>query len=115
MTKGAGKSYMMFAVSPGWLWRDRIGLVLARFDHQDGRPVAASLEALDGRTGDWVPYNEESTNLPPCAMMFSKGQSDLQRLINDLWEFGVRPTQAEGSAGQLDATREHLKDMRGLG
>ena len=37
-----------------------------------------------------------------------------QQLMNGLWECGVRPAQGQGSAGQLEATRAHLEDMRAL-
>lgn len=37
-----------------------------------------------------------------------------QQLMNGLWECGVRPAQGQGSAGQLEATRSHLEDMRRL-
>lgn len=37
---------------------------------------------------------------------------DLQRLVDQLWEAGIRPRAAKGSAGQLDAVQDHLNDMR---
>ena len=37
---------------------------------------------------------------------------DLQILMNNLWDLGIRPDQAKGSAGQLKATEKHLQDMR---
>lgn len=39
-------------------------------------------------------------------------RAELQALANALWDVGVRPYQAEGSAGQLAATNRHLADMR---
>jgi len=36
----------------------------------------------------------------------------LQRFVNDLWELGIRPDKAAGSAGQVEALRYHLEDMR---
>ena len=35
-----------------------------------------------------------------------------QELMNSLWECGLRPAQAAGSAGQLDTMKAHLEDMR---
>lgn len=35
-----------------------------------------------------------------------------QKLMNSLWECGLRPVAAAGSAGQLSATERHLEDMR---
>lgn len=37
---------------------------------------------------------------------------ELQELVSMLWSLGVRPAEAEGSVGQLDATNKHLKDMQ---
>lgn len=37
-----------------------------------------------------------------------------QRLMDDLWDAGVRPAEGAGSAGQLAATVRHLEDMRTL-
>jgi len=35
-----------------------------------------------------------------------------QELMDELWTCGIRPTQGQGSAGQLSATERHLKDMQ---
>lgn len=37
-----------------------------------------------------------------------------QGLMDELWDCGLRPTQGKGSAGQLDAVKYHLEDMRAL-
>lgn len=37
-----------------------------------------------------------------------------QELMNQLWELNIRPVQAKGSIGQLDAVNKHLEDMRRL-
>ncbi len=37
---------------------------------------------------------------------------EAQCLMNDLWQCGVRPTNGEGSVGELKATQHHLKDMQ---
>jgi len=39
---------------------------------------------------------------------------DAQQLMDELYHVGVRPSQAAGSAGQLDAVKYHLEDMRTL-
>ena len=41
-----------------------------------------------------------------------RGETILQVLMDDLWNCGVRPTEARGSAGQLSAVNDHLKDMK---
>lgn len=35
-----------------------------------------------------------------------------QRLMDELWNIGIRPTEGTGSAGSLAATERHLADMR---
>jgi len=35
-----------------------------------------------------------------------------QKLIDDLWDCGVRPSEGSGSAGQMAAVQKHLADMR---
>jgi len=35
-----------------------------------------------------------------------------QRLMDQLYEAGIRPTQGLGSVGQIEAVRAHLADMR---
>lgn len=45
---------------------------------------------------------------------FVLDREDAQRLIDDLWECGLRPSSGAGSAGQLSATQAHLEDMRRL-
>lgn len=41
-------------------------------------------------------------------------EGDAQQLMDELWNVGLRPSQGKGSAGQLEATRAHLEDMRKL-
>jgi hypothetical protein len=37
-----------------------------------------------------------------------------QKLIDDLWDCGLRPSEGSGSAGQLAAVQNHLADLRKL-
>lgn len=39
---------------------------------------------------------------------------EAQELVDQLYAAGVRPTAANGTVGQLDATKYHLEDMRTL-
>lgn len=39
---------------------------------------------------------------------------EAQRLMDELWNVGLRPTEGSGSAGALAATQRHLEDMRRL-
>jgi len=41
-------------------------------------------------------------------------RNEAQTLMNDLWHCGYRPSNGEGSVGQLRATQRHLEDMRRL-
>jgi hypothetical protein len=37
-----------------------------------------------------------------------------QRLMDELWNCGLRPSEGSGSAGQLAAVQKHLEDMKTL-
>jgi hypothetical protein len=37
-----------------------------------------------------------------------------QKLMDDLWDCGIRPSEGSGSAGAMAATERHLEDMRSL-
>jgi hypothetical protein len=37
---------------------------------------------------------------------------DAQRLMDELWRAGIRPTEGGGSAGVMAAAQAHLADMR---
>lgn len=38
--------------------------------------------------------------------------NEAQKLMDDLWECGLRPSEGSGSAGALRATQNHLADMK---
>lgn len=46
------------------------------------------------------------------AMHFSYDEA--QRLMDELWRCGLRPSEGSGSAGSLAATERHLKDMQSI-
>jgi len=46
--------------------------------------------------------------------MFEMTRENAQKLMDDLWECGLRPSSGAGSVGQLAATEYHLEDMRKL-
>jgi hypothetical protein len=54
---------------------------------------------------------EAGTFMEPC---FSLMMEEAQLLMDNMWDAGVRPSQSVGTAGQLDATKYHLEDMRKL-
>lgn len=37
---------------------------------------------------------------------------EAQRLMDQLWDCGLRPSEGSGSAGAMAATQRHLEDMR---
>jgi hypothetical protein len=37
---------------------------------------------------------------------------EAQRLMDELWTCGLRPTEGSGSAGAMSATQKHLADMQ---
>lgn len=75
---------------------------------------AVDLHLLDG---DSIAQNivfvkrENGTDTPP---LMSLQMNDAQRLMDVLWDCGLRPTEGSGSAGSLAATERHLTDMRKL-
>jgi len=67
-----------------------------------GRVAALTLEEpLDLYTCDTAP-----------PIMMTKGAT--QKMFQDLWNLGFRPSSGEGNVGQLGATEKHLADMRKL-
>ncbi len=68
----------------------------------------------DGKRGvetarlTWEKVPEGSPGERACLI----GDVEAQRLMDDLWACGLRPTEGAGSAGQLTATQVHLTDMR---
>lgn len=39
---------------------------------------------------------------------------EAQSLMDSLWRVGIRPTEGQGSAGQMAAVQSHLADMRAI-
>lgn len=46
--------------------------------------------------------------------VFSLEVDEAQKLMDSLWDCGLRPSEGSGSAGALAATQRHLEDMRKL-
>ena len=74
-------------------------------DYEDGGKVFSAkpteFEERELYEVDYEPYLE----IPKHAA---------QKLIDSLWDCGLRPSEGSGSAGQLAATQRHLEDMRKL-
>ncbi len=45
---------------------------------------------------------------------FKVSHLQAQALLDELWRCGIRPSNGEGSVGQLAATEKHLADMRAI-
>jgi hypothetical protein len=82
-----------------WLWT------------RDGRYCGQRIEDR-GWNFEGILFEEVSPGVGGPGPAFRLTPEDAQILMNSLWECGLRPLAAAGSAGQLDATRAHLADMR---
>lgn len=82
-------------------WGDRIQILISK--HEDNVIYIAKEivweKAIDGQLFD------------PTLYLF---REDAQELMDRLWSCGLRPTEGSGSAGALQATQNHLKDMQKL-
>ena len=43
---------------------------------------------------------------------FEIGNEAMQEIMNQLWNFGFRPTEEVATVGQLSAMKEHITDLR---
>jgi hypothetical protein len=95
------------AVAHKDFWDDQITLCL--------RAIATD-EKTQSKTRRYAVLKYEPIE-PTHAMIKEKYKTRIsvesaQSLMNQLWECGLRPSQAAGSAGQLAAVQYHLEDMR---
>lgn len=84
-------------------WNDGIGIHLVQH-RGDGMKFAASLIQFDKLEPG------QAVDEPPLRLR----QEEAQRLMDELWNCGIRPSEGTGSAGALAATQRHLEDMRKL-
>jgi hypothetical protein len=77
------------------------GIGVAMVGYDESRELCASVE--------WVPM--PASHRPPIVDLTDEAA---QKLMDTLWECGVRPAGGRGSAGQLAAVERHLNDMRAL-
>lgn len=84
-----------------------IGVYVLGIDEREG---SQGFKVLDANKG-WVdaPSAEVACIREPSLMLTPK---QAQALVNSLWDSGIRPEQAKGSSGQLEAVNKHLEDMR---
>lgn len=81
------------------IFNNRIELYLAEIGGA-GRSVATKL------------ILEHVPDGSPAEPFLTLKTGDAQRLIDELWDCGLRPSEGSGSAGALAATERHLKDMQ---
>jgi hypothetical protein len=73
-----------------------------------------------GVTAHAISVNMQSVPRQPSAIVepneptFHLRYEQAQRLMDELWNCGLRPSEGMGSAGQLAATQKHLEDERAL-
>ena len=69
---------------------------------------------IDGGRPGWAKHLElehvEEFTTPEPAMRIDYASA--QRMMDQLWLVGLRPSEGTGSAGALSATEKHLADMR---
>lgn len=83
------------------IWNDTIAFLIVEF-RNDGRAAAKPIvfEKIDD-----LEYREPTFEL----------QTEVaQKLMDELWRCGLRPTEGTGSAGALAAVERHLKDLQRL-
>ena len=89
------------------IWRDNIEIFMAtKADHGDGICIAQPIQFK-------CDSSETRAEMQPVATLILK-RDDAQKLMDELWNVGLRPTEGSGSAGMMAATQDHLQDMRRL-
>ena len=59
----------------------------------------------------WTKITQEDEYTAP-EPLFKLDHEEAQTLMDALWDCGIRPSEGMGSAGQLAAVQNHLKDMQ---
>lgn len=64
--------------------------------------------------GNPVVMTEMPVGVQPSthAPTFNLGEEQCEFLMDELWKMGIRPSNGEGSTGQIKAMEDHLNDMR---
>lgn len=83
------------------IWSDSIGI---RIGFRDGDRFDVAEPLVMRRA-------EPGAISPPCV---SLPFADAQTLMDQMWDAGLRPSQSVGTAGQVEAIKYHLEDMRRL-
>jgi hypothetical protein len=103
MNRPQGKQIVHASLDP---WSREVSLRLAWERLSGGIDVVTDL-LIDYQSKEDV----ARCGVPPFLSIQS---GEAQRLMDELWHCGIRPTEGHGSVGQLAATERHLEDMRTL-
>lgn len=57
---------------------------------------------------------EPTACIPEQHPILTLNPTEAQRLMDELWNLGIRPTEGHGSTGQLAATEKHLTHVSHL-
>jgi hypothetical protein len=98
------------------MWFNKYGLnVHAHYDINTQRINVFAMDRPQyGPVTTLVSSSKDYDSGHPFAPVLALEEPAAQDLMNSLWDAGVRPVGAKGSAGQLDAVQRHLEDMRAL-
>lgn len=86
-----------------------------RRDYADKIAIYARIKR-DGKNAypKEIVWEEQPSGLPVDTPLLSLSSEDAQRLMDELWQAGLRPTQSKQSHGAFDAQGQHLADMRAI-
>lgn len=80
-----------------------------------GETVAVFLDKFEGQrafTAKPLEFRERKAFEGDSDPAFFLNEAMAQKLMDDLWTCGLRPSEGTGSAGAMAACQEHLKDLR---
>lgn len=83
-------------------FRNRIDLFLVDTDPDTGARAVGKLVEMQAIPDDGAMHT------PTMRLTLTAAQ----QLMDELWTCGIRPSEGQGSAGAMAATRDHLKDMQ---
>lgn len=63
---------------------------------------------------EWEICEKDQTTHEAAVPLLNFNTDTAQRLMDELWNLGIRPTEGHGSTGQLAATEKHLDHVSHL-
>lgn len=79
-----------------------------RANYSSNIEIAICTKTHAAKTLTMEPISEAEILYPMATI----NKNEAQELMDDLWHAGIRPSDGTGNIGQLQATQQHLKDMR---